>query len=64
MATVARILRNRLHAATPETYTLTRELVGMLHWEFSRWFRDIDPDFLPDRFEKLIFDDYPAELYG
>lgn len=64
MARVASILRRQLRAAPPETYRFTWELVFGLHSDFDIWFSGTDPDFLPDRFRNLVFEDYPIELYG
>lgn len=64
MAKIAEFLRRTLRGASPERYTVSREIVYNLYAEFALWFSERDPDFLPDRFHNLIFEDYPAELYG
>lgn len=64
MAKVAEILRRQLAGATPEEYSFIRGVVTDLYVNFEVWFSESDPDFLPDRFHNLIFDGYPADLYG
>jgi hypothetical protein len=64
MAKVAELLRKQLHRATPEQYRIRREFVHDLYLDFTLWFAETDPDFLPVRFYALVFEDYPAELYG
>lgn len=64
MAKTAEFLRRQLRAATPERYTIVREIVYDLYADFCLWFSETDPDFLPRRYHDLIFEDYPAELYG
>jgi hypothetical protein len=64
MTRIAEILKRQLRAATPETYEFQRAIVMDIHWDFRRWFTATDPDFLPDRFEDLIFGEYPTNLYG
>jgi len=64
MARVASILRRQLRAASPETYRFTWELVFNLYADFDTWLSGMDPEFLPDRFYNLIFEDYPIELHG
>lgn len=63
-ARVAEILKRQLRVATPETYAFQRAIVRDVYWDFLRWFEATNPDFLPDRFEDLIFGEYPADLYG
>lgn len=63
-ARVAEILRRQLRAAIPEHYRFTWELVWEMHTDFSDLFSSKDPEFLPERFRELIFEDYPVELYG
>lgn len=64
MAKIAELLKRQLRAAVPENYTLTRAIVYELFADFTLWFSETDPDFLPRNFYELIFEDYPAELYG
>ena len=64
MARVARILIRQLRLATPETYAHQRGMVMDLHHDFRVWFQEVDPDFLPERFFNLIFEEYPEDLYG
>lgn len=64
MARVAGILRKRLRAATPEQYRFTWDLVWELYVDFDIMFSGMEPDFLPEQFRELIFEDYPVELYG
>lgn len=61
---VADILRRQLNGATPEQYLFVRGFVFDLYVNFDTWFCATDPDFLPDRFFNLIFEDYPTDLYG
>lgn len=64
MTRIAEILRKQLRASPPETYRFVWETVFNLYADFDIWFSATDPDFLPDRFFNLIFEDYPVELYG
>jgi len=63
MTRVAEILRKQLHGATPEEYPFIRETVWYIYVNFHAWFLE-DPDFLPDRFQELVFEGYPADLYS
>lgn len=64
MTRVAEFLRKQLRASPPERYTVTWGVVFDMYSDFDFWFSSSDPDFLPNRFYNLVFEDYPAELYG
>lgn len=64
MTKVAEILVRQLRLASPETYRFRRAVVHELYRDFSGWFAEIDPDFLPLRFYALVFGEYPEDLYG
>lgn len=64
MTRVAAILRKRLRAATPEQYRAVWETVFEIYADLDTWFGGTDVDYLPETFHELIFEDYPAELYG
>lgn len=64
MTRVAGILRKQLRAAPPEQYRFTWELVFQIYADLDSWFGGTDVDYMPEAFHRLVFEDYPIELYG
>lgn len=64
MTRVAGILRKQLRAAPPEHYRYTWETVFQIYADLDSWFGGTDVDYLPEGFHRLIFEDYPVDLYG
>lgn len=64
MTRVAEILRKQLRAAPPEHYRYTWETIFQIYADLDSWFGGTDVDYLPEAFHRLIFEDYPVDLYG